>query len=50
MAPMIEEYSSASGDSGPSSRNRTPPNEISSGYNGSEPIAIVGMGKYFSKV
>ncbi|KAI1379228.1 hypothetical protein F4677DRAFT_453263 [Hypoxylon crocopeplum] len=43
MAPIFDEPSSSSDNSGPSSRNRTPPNEVSSGYNGAEPIAIVGM-------
>ncbi|KAI3339977.1 hypothetical protein F4824DRAFT_487475 [Ustulina deusta] len=43
MAPMFDEPSSSSEASGPSSRSRTPPNGISIGYNGSEPIAIVGM-------
>ncbi|TGJ82413.1 hypothetical protein E0Z10_g6352 [Xylaria hypoxylon] len=42
MAPIFNE-SSSSGDSGPSSRSRTPPNGLSIGYNGAEPIAIVGM-------
>ncbi|KAI8631178.1 hypothetical protein F5Y19DRAFT_463515 [Xylariaceae sp. FL1651] len=43
MAPIFEEISSSSDNSVPSSRNRTPPNESVTGYNGSEPIAIVGM-------
>ncbi|KAK6076363.1 KR domain-containing protein [Seiridium cupressi] len=43
MAPFLEEPITPSDNSGPSSRNRTPPSEVSSGYNGSEPIAIVGM-------
>ncbi|KAI0903082.1 BcBOA9 protein [Ustulina deusta] len=43
MAPMFDEPSSSSEASGPSSRSRTPSNGISIGYNGSEPIAIVGM-------
>ncbi|KAI1348462.1 hypothetical protein F5Y01DRAFT_306774 [Xylaria sp. FL0043] len=43
MAPMFDEPSSSSEASGPSSRNRTPPNGFSIGYHESEPIAIVGM-------
>ncbi|KAI1503152.1 hypothetical protein F5X99DRAFT_425953 [Biscogniauxia marginata] len=43
MAPIFDESSSSGDNSGPSSRNRTPPNEVSTGYNGTEPIAIVGM-------
>ncbi|KAI0431088.1 hypothetical protein F5Y09DRAFT_355290 [Xylaria sp. FL1042] len=43
MAPMFDEPSSSSENSGPSSRNRTPPNGTSIGYNESEPIAIIGM-------
>ncbi|KAI0538949.1 BcBOA9 protein [Xylaria digitata] len=41
MAPILDEPSSSS--SGFSSRSRTPPNGLSTGYNGAEPIAIVGM-------
>ncbi|KAI0513082.1 hypothetical protein F5B22DRAFT_657489 [Xylaria bambusicola] len=43
MAPIFYEHSSSSEGSGPSSRSRTPPTGISIDYNGSEPIAIVGM-------
>ncbi|KAF2972455.1 hypothetical protein GQX73_g1158 [Xylaria multiplex] len=41
MAPILDEPSSSS--SGSSSRSRTPPNGLSTGYNSAEPIAIVGM-------
>ncbi|CAJ2509291.1 Uu.00g143170.m01.CDS01 [Anthostomella pinea] len=43
MAPFLGNPTGSSDNSGPSSRNRTPPNEVTTGYNGSEPIAIVGM-------
>ncbi|KAI1181966.1 hypothetical protein F5B17DRAFT_450613 [Nemania serpens] len=43
MSPIFDEPSSSGESSGPSSRSRTPPNEFATGYNGAEPIAIVGM-------
>ncbi|KAI1167621.1 hypothetical protein F5B18DRAFT_673595 [Nemania serpens] len=43
MSPIFDEPSSSGEESGPSSRSRTPPNGFATGYNGSEPIAIVGM-------
>ncbi|KAI1120248.1 hypothetical protein F5Y10DRAFT_283450 [Nemania abortiva] len=43
MSPYMGGSSGSSDNSGPSSRNRTPPNELATGHNGAEPIAIVGM-------
>ncbi|KAI1203321.1 hypothetical protein F5X97DRAFT_330342 [Nemania serpens] len=43
MSPIFDEPSSSGEESGPSSRSRTPVNGFATGYNGSEPIAIVGM-------